>query len=864
VCGVLEPPAQAQNLQMTWVDRSGNALGIVGPSGPYRGPDLAPDGKRFVVHRHDDMDASRNGGGDVWLFESGTGPGTRLAGDGSGKIENVMPIWSPDGSRIAFGSLRNGKGGLYVKRADGTGAEKLLIESETTKIPMSWSPDGRYIVYWEPTNTEWMLPLTGNPKPFQLSNAATSHAQISPDGRWIAYTNEAARAEIYIKPFPIGSGEVRVSKDGGAFPRWRADGKELYFLSAVFNGQMMAADITVNGSAIQAGTPHALFDPNYADSNHPSDYHRYAVSRDGQRFLIPRRSSTIAPDDPAARTLTIFDRQGQHMRSVGERGYFNQIFWSPDQTHVSMTRTDPITGLTDLWIVDVASGQGVRITSVKRDEAVRTPVWSPDGKQIAYVFARNGNEAIYRKASTGGGAEELVYKLNGAGIVLQEWTPRYLIFVSQQLGGNIVFALPTADEASPVEIVRSPYVIGSTQVSLDHRFVAFHSLETGNSQVWVQRFDPSRANGEKWQISTDGGTGPVFWRSDGKELYYLTLDRGLMAVSVRTDSGVEFSAPRLLFKIPEAFPAGRTVASRSSMSPDGERFMFAVPPPPPPSAPLSQIRVLDRHGKALQTVGSPDRYSDPVFSPDGSRVLVRKSPETAGNTEFWIFDLASGKGTLLASSNQFAFPSPLWSSDGKQVYYVVDRAGGLNAIVRKAADGTGREEDVFRYTPGAPVNLDDITPDGKYLTFASGGVILTVPLTDGDVGSRHATEILRDEYFAYGARFSPDGRWIAYISTETDRPEVYVRAFDPTTGHLGASKLQLTKDGVSSIVSWRADGRELYYRKGDMKDALTMRVEVSTGAGLQRGTPRFVFRGPSIGGAKNIRHDGERLVVVTP
>src|SRR5262245_42409363 len=184
----------------------------------------------------------------------------------------------------------------------------------------------------------------------------------------------------------------------------------------------------------------------------------------------------------------------------------------------------------------------------------------------------------------------------------------------------------------------------------------------------------------------------------------------------------------------------------------------------------------------------------------------------------------------------------IWSPDGKQVFYGVNRPGGVNVIIRKAVDGAGPEEELFRYTPGAPVNINDITPDGKFLTFESGGVLLVLPLAGG--GSRQAIEIERDEFFSFGGRFSPDGKSIAYIWTGTDRPELYVRAFDPVSGKLGESKLQLTTDGVGSIVSWRADGRELYYRKGDMNDSLTMAVSVTTAPRFQATAPRFLFRGP--------------------
>src|SRR5262245_37832357 len=98
--GLLSSPAvYGQNLQLTWVDRSGKTIETVGTGGAYRGPDLSPDGKRFAVHRHDEGAPGTPGGGDVWLFTSGPGAGIRLTGDGSGKVENAMPIWSPDGSR---------------------------------------------------------------------------------------------------------------------------------------------------------------------------------------------------------------------------------------------------------------------------------------------------------------------------------------------------------------------------------------------------------------------------------------------------------------------------------------------------------------------------------------------------------------------------------------------------------------------------------------------------------------------------------------------------------------------------------------------------------------------------------------------
>src|SRR6185503_16053825 len=163
---------------------------------------------------------------DIWMLDSDRGTTSRLTFDAS--QDNSMPIWSPDGSRIVFGSLRNGKWGLYQKPANGTD-EELLVESDLAKMPMSWSSDCKLIVYWvaDPKNAsdQWLLSLTGEkkPAPFLHSVFSEGFPQISPDGKWIAYnSNETGRGETDVKPFPSGDGKWQISTNGAIYtPRWR-------------------------------------------------------------------------------------------------------------------------------------------------------------------------------------------------------------------------------------------------------------------------------------------------------------------------------------------------------------------------------------------------------------------------------------------------------------------------------------------------------------------------------------------------------------------------------------------------------------------------------------------------------------------
>jgi len=254
-------------------------------------------------------------GGDIWVIEPPPRNPTRITFDAT--QDNSSPVWSPQGERIVFASHRNGKWGLYVTQADGSGTDgELLLESELPKAPMSWSPDGKRLVYWmQDPKTQgdlWILPLEGDkkPVPFLTSSKNETHAQISPDGKWIAYTSElTGRKEVYVQPFPAGTGRWQISPDnglGGDWPRWRKDSQELYYHAlgnagaygvytngATILGPIYLASIKATGGSIEPGIPTELVRMLAVRIPHSgADYHTFAVSQDGMRFLLFQRALT--------------------------------------------------------------------------------------------------------------------------------------------------------------------------------------------------------------------------------------------------------------------------------------------------------------------------------------------------------------------------------------------------------------------------------------------------------------------------------------------------------------------------------------------------------------------------------------------
>jgi eukaryotic-like serine/threonine-protein kinase len=267
--------------QLTWFNRAGEELGPVGVPDAYSYPSLSPDEKTIAVTKN-----SQGGASDIWLIDLGRGHPSRFTFDPE---RDFLPIWSPDGSRIVFTSSRNGSWDLYQKAVSGTAQEELLLKSNDSKFPTDWSWDGRFIAYNRQSpdggTNLWVLPLFGDrkPIPFVHSEFYEMFGYFSPNGRWLAYvSDESGRSEVYVRPFPVSAGISPVSTGGGRQPRWRRDGRELFYLS--LHGKLMVVEVN-GGDGFRAGAPKALFQMRL-----PSDFSwgsgNYAVTADGQRFLV--------------------------------------------------------------------------------------------------------------------------------------------------------------------------------------------------------------------------------------------------------------------------------------------------------------------------------------------------------------------------------------------------------------------------------------------------------------------------------------------------------------------------------------------------------------------------------------------------
>jgi eukaryotic-like serine/threonine-protein kinase len=267
-------------IRLTTVDRAGRGLGAAAPPGEYRDIALSPDGRRVA------FDRPSSSGIDVWVRDLDRGTTSRLT---SQPQLNDGPVWSPNGETIAFATGRNGALDFFQRPSNGTGSDALLLTLHAIPILFAsdWSSDGRFLAYYRtgPKGNYdlWVVALEGarTPTLFLGTEFNESQGQFSPDGRWMAYvSDESGGPQVYVQSFPTPTERVAISTSGGSQPRWRRDGKELFYLAA--DRKLMATTI-VPGTKFMWEAPRALFETGLSFTALRQDY---GVSPDGQRFVL--------------------------------------------------------------------------------------------------------------------------------------------------------------------------------------------------------------------------------------------------------------------------------------------------------------------------------------------------------------------------------------------------------------------------------------------------------------------------------------------------------------------------------------------------------------------------------------------------
>ena len=288
--------------QLTWLDRSGKVLSSVGQPRQHYTVNLSPDGAKVAVNARD----PKTGSSDIWLIDVTRGTSSRLTTHSSSE---TYPVWSPDGSRIAFASTRDDRSStfdnLYLKLANGSDDEQPILKLDEPQIhqhPHDWSSDGRHILFERVSakNADlWVLPMVGDRTPFPFAQTQFQElaGHFSPDGRFVTYmSDETGRFEAYVRAFS-GSGEKwQISVNGGTHPQWGRGGDDIFFLNQ--NGDLMRTAVRTK-ERFEPGPPTKMFDAPFWFLP-PEGPDPYAITSNGERFLVLARNA-----DRASKPMTV-------------------------------------------------------------------------------------------------------------------------------------------------------------------------------------------------------------------------------------------------------------------------------------------------------------------------------------------------------------------------------------------------------------------------------------------------------------------------------------------------------------------------------------------------------------------------------
>jgi eukaryotic-like serine/threonine-protein kinase len=533
---------------------------VAPPEGGDFGPWLAlsPDGRRLAFPARDAHGISR-----VWVRPLDSLELRPLEGTDGANLNDLF--WSSDSRFLVFQSAHK------VKKVDiAGGPPQNLCDADNVILGGSWNDEG---VILFGNNIGPILRVSsagGKPSPvtrLEPGREETFHSDpiFLPDGRHFLYFRHSTRAEnqgVFAGSLDAKPGEQNLRRiqaaefsPGFAPPRQPGSFGHLLFLR---DGLLMAQAFNVRrlemvGEAVpiaeQIGT----------------SLTRASFSVSAAGTLAYRR------DQGSIKEFTWYDREGHMLDHVGEPGEYDDVALSPDGTQLAYSR--PTQGADrQIWILDLVHSSQRRLTFVQG--GVWSPAWSPDGRYLA--FSAFQGDGLYVEDLGNSGDPTAVFQPDGSGAVNQ-WSPdgRFLIFTLGARGYH-VFALPNplgGGDRRALPLTNSRFNEAHGQVSPDSRWVAYNSNESGRSEVYVRPFPPVDGRSGKSLVSSNGGTQPR-WRSDGKELYYVSLDQRIMAADVNAGPVFEFATPHALFAAPAN---ARMVLYQYDVTRGGKKFLVAVP-----------------------------------------------------------------------------------------------------------------------------------------------------------------------------------------------------------------------------------------------------------------------------------------------
>jgi len=525
---------------------------------------------------------------------------------------------SPDGKYLVFAARgKSGPPSLWLRPVDSLSA-RALPGTESANFP-TWSPDSKSLAFLADNKLKRIEIAGGAP----LTLADATNTRVSPTGTWnrdgvILFGNSTGLMRVSASgggATPLTKVDINQKETGHGYPQFLPDGNHfIYFVdSSDPNVQgIYGSSLTNPGQRqqiVRTGAKAVYIRPRAAYPGYllwVQDQTLLAQRFDPDRLVRSGDPVSVAEDiglNPGTTIRAAFwaseagllvyianptfgkrpavwmSRDGKVLGEAGPEDTYLSIALSPDLSRLAMTHADSTSGRSsnvDIWLREFARGIMTRLTFNAADD--RYPVWSPDGKQVAFASNREaGIFQIYLKDSSGTGMEERLTDGPTPKTPL-DWSKdgKFILYREETASRNRdLLAVRVTGDRKPIPVLTSPFADNTGAISPDSRWIAYSSIESGRNEIYVQAF-PGVAGAPKgrWQISTSGGY-DVRWRGDGKEIYYQTMDipGSIMSVTIQTSSeGVRAEAPRALFSAD--FRVGDLRGFE--VTPDGQRFLIAL------------------------------------------------------------------------------------------------------------------------------------------------------------------------------------------------------------------------------------------------------------------------------------------------